>query len=570
MAAVVAGPPACATKRIFDLPAICRPRLRTTFDFIPMPIRSLIVAALIAACPLAAQHGEHVAVPEGAAAAEVPLLANLGMYSRPAGTSVSPAQLYFDQGVRLTYGFGHEDAARSFREAIRRDPECAMCQWGLAWSLGPYINGPRRDSTSLSEAYEAVQAARRLRSGASEVDRALIDAMAIRYARVPRESQRARLDSAYARAMHEVVRRYPHDLDAATLYGEAMMVLRPWNYWTPDGESQPGTQQILAVLESVLARDIRHPGACHLYIHAVEASPDPSRAAACAELLEDAILGASHVPHMPAHIFMRIGRYGDAVRGNQKARMADLEARDGLAVAIYPTHNLHMLLFAASYDGQSAVAIGAANDLAREAPQSAFFRTLVLARFGRWAELLEMTEPTEHSYARGLWHYGHGLALLRTGRPDSARAHRDALTAQLGATAETATYRGHRQRHLLGMAHGLLAGEIAAAAGEYGDAVSVLRAATAIEDSLRYDEPEPWIVPVRQVLGSVLLQAGRAPEAEQVFRAELRVHPENGWSLAGLEQALRAQGRVIEAGEVSRRFEHAWTRADVRIRGARY
>jgi tetratricopeptide (TPR) repeat protein len=533
-----------------------------------MPLRFLVLVTLIAVSPLSAQHGEHAATPP--ASDEVPLLTNLGVHSRAAGTSASLGQRYFDQGVRLTYGFGHEEAARSFREAIRLDPACAMCQWGLAWSLGPYINGPRRDSTSLSEAYDAIQAARRLRSGASEVDRALIDAMAIRYVRVPRGDQRARLDSAYARAMHEVVRRHPHDLDAATLYGEAMMVLRPWNYWTPDGESQPGTQQILAVLESVLARDIRHPGACHLYIHAVEASPDPGRAAACAELLEDAIPGASHVPHMPAHVFMRIGRYGDAVRGNQKARMADLEAREGLAVAIYPTHNLHMLLFAASYDGQSAVAIGAANDLAREAPGSAFFRTLVLARFGRWAELLEMSEAPDPSYARGLWHYGRGLALLRTGDADSARAHRDALTLQLDTTPETATYRGHRHRHLLGMAYGILAGEIAAAAGAYDEAARVLRAAVAIEDSLRYDEPEPWIVPVRQVLGSILLEGGRAPDAEQVFRAELRIHPENGWSLAGLEQALRAQGREAEASEVRRRFDLAWARADVRIRHARY
>ncbi|CAN5766386.1 hypothetical protein BH23GEM8_BH23GEM8_14870 [soil metagenome] len=566
-----------ATLAALSTPAVrgAGPLARPTPTAYPRPrtlmrIRFLIFASLITAVPLAAQHGEHGADPIDAVSGEVPLRTNLGIHSRAVSTGSSLAQRYFDQGMRLTYGFGHEEAARSFREAVRLDPRCAMCQWGLAWSLGPYINGPQRDSTSLSEAYVAIQAARRLRSGAGDVERALIDAMAVRYARVPREAQLSRLDSAYARAMHEVVRRHPHDLDAATLYGESLMVLRPWNYWTPDGESQPGTLQILAVLESVLARDIRHPGSCHLYVHAVEASPDPGRAAACAELLEDAIPGASHVPHMPAHVFMRIGRYGDAVRGNQKARMADLEARDGLAVAIYPTHNLHMLLFAASYDGQSAVAIGAANDLAREAPQSGFFRMLVLARFGRWSELLEMEEIPDQSYARGLWHYGRGLAHLRTGEADSARAHRDSLSVQIDSTPETATYRGHLHRHLLGMARGILAGEIAAAAGEYDEAAIVLRAAVAIEDSLRYDEPEPWIVPVRQVLGSILLQSGRAPEAEQVFRAELRVHPENGWSLSGLERALRAQGREGEASEVGRRFERSWRRADVRIRGARY
>lgn len=535
--------------------------------------RFLATALLLAAAPLAAQHSEHGGAPGGAggaAAAATPLLENLGTFSRPAGTRSAEAQRYFDQGMRLTYGFAHDEAAAAFREAVRLDPACAMCHWGLAWALGPYINGPQRDSASLGEAYRAIRTARRLRGAASEADGALIDAMAVRYTRVPQRAQRARLDSAYTRAMHDVVRRHPHDLDAATLYAEALMVLRPWNYWTAEGEAQPGTRQALASLESVLARDIRHPGACHLYIHAVEASPEPGRAAACAELLEDAIPGASHVPHMPAHVFMRIGRYGDAVRGNQKARMADVEARAGRAVATYPTHNLHMLLFAAAYDGQSAVALQAAQDLARESPRSDFFRTLVLARFGRWAELLEMREAPEPDYARGLWRYGRGLALLRSGEPDSARAHRDALAEQLAATPDSAAFRGHPQRSLLGIAHGILAGEIAAAAGEHDEAVRVLHAAAALEDGLRYDEPEPWLVPVRQVLGMVLLEAGRAVEAERAFREELRVHPENGWSLNGLERALRAQGRAQEADEVRRRLELAWTRADVRLVGARY
>ncbi len=523
-----------------------------------------------AAGSLGAQHAAHSAAEPPPADSSVPLWESLGTFSRPGASGVSAAQQYFDQGLRLTYGFGHDEAARSFREAIRLDPSCAMCHWGLAWSLGPYINGPTRDSAALSEAHVAVQSARRLRSSATATERALIDAMAVRYTRVPRVAERARLDSAYARAMHDVVRRHPHDLDAATLYGEALMVLRPWNYWTRDGESQPGTLDVLAVLESVLARDVRHPGACHLYIHAVEASPDPARAAPCAALLHEAIPGASHIPHMPAHVFMRIGRYGDAVRGNQIARMADLDAREGRAVAIYPAHNLHMLLFAASYDGQSAVAIAAANDLARESPNSAFFRTLVLARFGRWAELLEMRDAPERAYARGLWHYGRGLAHLRTGATDSARMHLEQLAAQLDSTADSLRYRGHRQRHLLGMAHGSLAGEIAASAGDHAGAARLLRAAVAIEDSLHYDEPEPWLVPIRQALGMVLLEGGDATEAEQAFREELRVHPENGWSLAGLERALRAQGRIPEADDVRRRFEKAWVRADVRIRGARY
>jgi tetratricopeptide (TPR) repeat protein len=318
----------------------------------------------------------------------------------------------------------------------------------------------------------------------------------------------------------------------------------------------------MAALESVLERDIAHPGACHLYIHAVEASRDPGRAVACAELLEDAIPGVSHIPHMPAHVLVHVGRWGDAVRGNQKARMADVEARKGRGVAVYPTHNLHMLLFAASYDGQSAVALQAARDLARESPNSAFFLHKVMARFGRWAELLE-TEAPDAAYPLGVWRYARGLALLRTGEPDSARAYRDALAEQRDTTSETARFRAHLRRDLLGIAHAILAGEIAAAAGEHDEAVRVLRDGVATEDGLIYDEPEPWLVPVRQVLGMVLLVASRAAEAEAVFRDKLRRHPENGWSLLGLERSLREQGREEEAEEVQRRRGRAWQRADV-------
>jgi hypothetical protein len=535
-------------------------------------IRSCCTSALgliLLAAPLAAQHGEHASADASSAAEAVRLYDNLGSFTRPITTASPQAQRYFDQGVRLAFGFAHGEAVRSFRESARLDPGCAMCWWGVAWASGPHINDARRDSATLARAFEAAGEARRLRRNATEVERALIDAMATRYARVPTGANRTRLDSAYARAMHDVVRRFPHDLDAGTLYGESLMVLRAWDYWAADGEPQPGTTTMLAALESVLARDIAHPGACHLYVHAVEASRDPGRAVACAELLEDAIPGVSHIAHMPAHVLVHVGRWGDAVRGNQKARMADLEAREGRAVAVYPTHNLHMLLFAASYDGQSAVALQAARDLARESPNSAFFQHKVMARFGRWTELLETPEPTA-AYPLGIWRFARGLALLRTGQADSARAYRDALATQRDTTPETARFRGHLRRDLLGIAHAILAGEIAAAAGDHDEAVQALRAGVALEDGLIYDEPEPWIVPVRQVLGEVLLDAGRAGEAETAFREELRRHPENGWSLIGLERGLRAQGRAGEAEEVRQRRERAWQRADVRLVGARY
>jgi tetratricopeptide (TPR) repeat protein len=516
--------------------------------------------------PLAAQHGAHGAHAEAAPEGRMPLFENLGVYTRPITTSAPLAQQYFDQGMRLAFGFAHTEAVRSFREAAALDAQCAMCWWGAAWASGPHINNPRRDSVTLAAGYEAAQEARRLRRHASPVEQALIDALLTRYARVPSEANRPGLDSAWARAVADVVRRFPADLDAATFYGEALMVLRAWDYWTPEGTPQPGTPELLAALESVLARDIRHPGACHLYIHAVEASPDPGRAVPCAVLLEDAIPGVSHIPHMPAHVLVHVGRWGDAVRGNQKARMADLEAADGRAVAVYTMHNLHMLVFAASFDGQSAVALQAARDMARAAPGNVRFLVELKARFGRWRDLLAMTDPPAAALSLTSWRYARGLAFLRTGEPDSARAYLDALREQLDTTSATAGTR----RNLTGIAHGILAGELAAATGDYAEAERLVREAVGFDDDLGYNEPEPWLLPPRQVLGAILLEAGRAADAEQAFRENLRQHPENGWALKGLEQSLRAQDRGPEAEEVRRRLERAWHRADVRLMGARF
>lgn len=535
-------------------------------------IRSSVLAALLcAAGPAAAQH-DHGQAAVAAHGDSVPLFDGLGDQSRSITTRVPEAQRYFDQGLRLTYGFGHDESVKSFREALRRDPSCALCAWGVAWSLGPYINAGR-DSAKIVEAYAAIQQARQLakaRDAASDVERALIDAMAVRYEKTPVLERQAGLDSAYADAMRDVVRRFPHDLDAGTLLGEALMVLRPWDHWTRDGRPQPGTEEVLEVLESVLGRDLGHPGACHLYIHAVEASPEPERAEPCAELLGDAIPTASHVPHMPSHIWMRIGRYGDGVRANQKAWHADLMAVRGRGVQIYPTHNLHMLLFAASYDGQSAVAWQAARDLARISEASAFYEALVLARFGRWDDLLDLHEAPDDAFRRGLWRHARGLALLRTGSTDSARAQLAGVDSARAAAGDSLRFRGHLQSDLLGIAHAILGGEIAAAEGRHGEAVRILRAALPLEDELEYDEPEPWILPVRHVLGAVLLEAGDAAGAETAYREELRDHRENGWSLFGLAQALRAQGRMSEAEEVEARFERAWARADAWIIGSRF
>lgn len=530
-----------------------------------MKLSKLIwLLAFAAAAPAAAQHEAHLAAREVAPDSAIPLFDNLGPHSRSITTRSAGAQAYFDQGMRLTFAFGMAEARRSFEAALRQDADCAMCHWGLAWSLGPHVNGGR-DSARDARAFEHVRRARSLAARAgTPVERALIEAMAMRYQAVPQRADRARLDTLYMDAMRSVAQRFPDDDDAVTLYGESIMLLRPWDYWTRTGEPQPGIEQLLQVLEGVLARNLRHPGACHLYIHATEASTQPERAEACADELIDGMPGASHMRHMPSHTYMRVGRYADGVRSNQLAWIADQQAQHGGATAIYPSHNLHMLLFAASYDGQSAVAMQAARDLARTAPGAAFHLPLVYARFGRWDEIIELPTPTQ-PFDVAMHHYARGLAHLRKDQRANSRMSLAAIDAQLTESSS------RHQRHLLRLARAILSAEIDAAAGNHESAVNTLQAARVIEtDSLQYDEPEDWILPLRQVMGAILLDAGRAAEAELAFRGELEEHPENGWSLLGLHQALVAQGKGAEAAAVLERFRRAWARSDVHIRAARF
>ena len=517
----------------------------------------LIMASL--ATPATAQHEAHA---PAAGDSTIRLFDNLGPHARTVTTRSADAQRYFDQGMRLGYGFGMPEARRSFEAAIAADPECAMCHWGLAWTLGPYVN-EGIDSANEVRAAAAAQQARRHARRATPVERALIDAMALRYDARRGSEHDASLDSAYANAMREAYRRFPDDLDVASLFAESLMVLRPWDYWTRTGEPQPGIEELMTVLERALAADLRHPGTCHLYIHATEASREPARAERCAELLVDGMPGASHMRHMPSHTYMRIGRYGDAVRSNQLAWIADQQAGYGGATAIYPSHNLHMLLFAAAYDGQSGVSIQAARDLAREHDWSDWQVPMVLARFGRWQEILDLP-PAPSGFDAAIGTYARGLARLRTGEAGLARMDLAALQA-----AATDSAADTWSRALLGIAHAILASEVARGEGRFDDAIATLEGARPFEtDSLKYDEPEPWLVPLRQVLGATQLEAGRAADAEATYRGELETHPENGWSLHGLYLALDAQNKDAEAAEVLARFRRAWSRADVDIRGS--
>ncbi len=487
----------------------------------------------------------------------------LGPFSRAVTTTSAEAQLYFDQGMQLLYAFDPGSAARSFREAWKRDPDCAMCYFGEAWAWGPYLNGPMT-APDAPRAYVAIRKAAELADDhATPVEKALIEAMLVRYEAEHDADRRRELDERWADAINEVYGEYPHDLDAGFLAGESLMLLQPrrgrWDH------TDPGVQRIHRVLESVLDQDLTHPGACHLYIHATEPTDVPGMAEGCADHLGQAIPGASHIQHMPSHTYNRIGRWGDAVRANTQAWHSDLKAEHGEGFAIYPSHNLHMLLFAASNDGQGAVAIQAGRDYADLMDGASFYEALTLFRFGRFDDIIELRDPPEGTVFRGLWDFGKGYASLRTGDEGTARWYLHRIRTAIEEDPDN-SFRGHTATQLLGVAGAILEGEILRANGEVDQAIEVLREGGRIEDGLRYDEPEPLNFSVYQWLGDALHEAGRYDEAATAFRHELEKHPHNGWSLFGLERALRAQGMEAEADEVHAQFLDAWARSDAYIR----
>ncbi len=513
----------------------------------------------------------------------VPLYDNLGDHAYAITTDVPVAQRYFDQGLRLYYAFNHAEAIRAFNEAARLDPECAMCYWGTALAYGPNINLPM-DSAAAVAAYEAIGKAQAAAHHAKDRERALIEALSRRYVAVP-PADRAGLDSVYARAMKRVAERYPDDPEAATLYAESLMDLSPWYYWNRDGSPRPQTTELLAQLERVMAAYPDHPGANHFYIHAVEAV-DPERAVAAAERLAGLMPGAGHLVHMPGHIYVRVGRYEDAIKANQHAVHADetyiqdQKPAFGVYVAGYYPHNYDFMAFAASMIGRSEMAIGAAEKMETLAPQELLRApglTFLQAhqtrhlqfkvRFARWDDILEAPAPAEDlPHARGIWHYARGRALAAQGDVQAAEAE----LAQLRAIAEDPEMAGLRLEFnnsaaVLGIAAEVLAGHVALARGDVQGAIERLRAAASLEDELVYGEPPEWSVPVREELGRILLEAGRHAEAEQAFREDLERFPDNGWSLHGLGQALRAQDRTSEAETVMQRFYEIWAGADVEI-----
>jgi tetratricopeptide (TPR) repeat protein len=547
-------------------------------------------AAIAEAQPAAPQH-KHYDTPAGFDAAPspgkplAPRLQNLGVHTFPVGTKVERAQLFVNQGLNLAYAFNHAEAARAFAEAARLDPDLAMAYWGHAFVLGPNINATMTPDDE-PKALALVQKALSLKSKASRREQAYIDAIAMRY--TGKSEDRERANKAFAAAMMKVVADFPDDLDARTIYAESLMNLRPWNYWTRDGVPYAETREVEAALTRVLSGNPNHPGALHLWIHLWEPTDTPEKAEAEADRLLPLMPGAGHVVHMPAHIYMRVGRHADVVKANLLAAKADEDyitqcRAQGLYPLVYYPHNLHFIWMGATAAGQGALALDSARKLAGSVPPEALTTVPILqgflvvpywamVRFGQWDAILSDAGPRMKTpFTEGVWRYARAMALTSKGRLDEATQE----LARLRTIVEDATIKAQTTFSAnsgfaqLRIAPEVVAGEIAARKKDWDTATHHLERAIRFEDALIYQEPADWHAPVRQTLGAVLLEAGRADEAETVFWEDLKKNPESGWSLFGLKQALEAQGKKDEAALVAARFRKAWKEADLTLQSAR-
>lgn len=522
---------------------------------------------------LAQEHAEHAAPAKAKATAT--LMTGYGNWHHPVSTKNAQAQAFFDQGLRQIYAFNHDEAARSFARAGELDPKLAMAFWGVAEAVGPNYNDPASEDRFV-KAHEAIAKAQSLAGDASESEKAYIDALAKRFPADPKSDLRAAAEQ-YRDAMRELVKRFPDDLDAATLFAEAGMNLHPWGLWRQDGTPEEGTDEIVATLESVIRREPNHLGAIHYYIHSVEASNSPERALAGANRLAELAPAAGHIVHMPAHIYIRTGDYEAALKTNQKAALADQAyikagAAPGIYSMMYYSHNLHFIAMAAAMNGNYAEARRGAQLLAanvgphvKEMPPLGGFMTVPLAvevRFHKWNEILKTPEPDAAiKTANVFWHFAHGLALAGTGDLDGAETEHKFLTAAEEQTPPDAVFQmpiNNKTKDILKIAENVLGAKISLAKNDMDATVSQLRTAVSVQDGLKYDEPEDWFYPVRENLGAVLMKIGDYAGAEEVFRADLAIHPRNPRSLFGLEQALKSQDRAYDAGFVRKQFEANW------------
>ncbi|HVR89914.1 MAG TPA: hypothetical protein VHG29_02320 [Novosphingobium sp.] len=516
------------------------------------------------------------------------LFDGLGSFHRPVSTRSAEAQRYFDQGMRLIWAFNHDEATRSFAKAAELDPACAMCFWGFALTLGPNYNMPLMAEARARAGWDAIGKARAAAATASPVERALIEALASRFTgpQPLDPSNSAPRLTAYVAAMREVARSFPGDLDVQTLFAEALMNTNPWKLWNADGTPGPGTPEIVDTLKHVLAADPAHPGANHYLIHAVEASPKPGDALRAAETLRGMMPAAGHLEHMPSHIMQRVGRYADAAEANRLGAAADLAyLRQTAPPDYYPmylVHNYQFLAFAAAMEGRSAEAISASR-AARVAMPDAMLVSMpgydwsigylydALVRFGHWGEMLR--EPAPAAGLTGLtvsFHQSRAAAFAASGRVGEANRELAASATLMAAVPVDVAQGMNSAKAVYAVGQLKAAARIAQASGDKRRAITLLQDAASQEDQLAYNEPEDMFFPVRHLLGAALLDAGRAPEAEAVFREDLRRHPHNGWALTGLKAALTAQGRSADARAIEPQLREAWANAEGAITRAAF
>jgi len=505
----------------------------------------------------------------------VTLVTGLGDLHHPVSTKNAEAQRFFDQGLRFIYAFNHDEAARSFQKAGELDPKLAMAYWGVAEAVGPNYNDPASEER-FKQAHDAIQKAVDLSSGASPSERAYIAAMAKRFPADPKDDLRKAAED-YRDAMRELVKTYPDDLDAATLFAEAGMGLHPWGLWMHDGTPREGTEEIVATLESVMKRDPNHLGAIHYYIHAVEASNSPERALAGANKLAALAPAAGHIVHMPAHVYIRTGDYAAAVKTNQDAAAVDRayiksSGAQGIYPMMYYSHNLHFIAMCSAMNGNYAEAIKAADMLAahvgpavKDMPPLEGFMTIPLAvniRFHKWDAILAFKAPDPAMKTTTVfWHFARGMALAGKGKVAEAEAEYKIVSEAEKATPPDVIFQmpiNNKAKDIMKIAEDVLGAQLALARKDNASAASKLQEAVGIQDTLNYGEPPDWFFPVRESLGGVLLMSGDAKGAEKVFREDLDKNPRNPRSLFGLQQALKAQDRSYDAGFVEKQFRESW------------
>jgi tetratricopeptide (TPR) repeat protein len=529
----------------------------------------VLCGALFCAGAVAQDHAMHMD------AHSVTLVTGLGDLHHPVSTHNPQAQQFFDQGLRFIYAFNHDEAARSFQHAAELDPKLAMAYWGVAEAVGPNYNDPA-DPGRYKHAHDAVQKAVALLAEASPSEQAYIQAMAKRFPEDPNSDLKKAAEE-YHDAMRQVSAEFPDDLDAATLFAESGMNLHPWGLWHQDGTPEAGTDEIVATLESVMKRDPNHLGAIHYYIHSVEASNNPERALAGANKLAALAPGAGHIVHMPAHVYIRTGDYDAAVKTNEQAAEVDrayIKATgvQGIYPMMYYSHNLHFVAMCGAMNGRYAEARKNADLLAanvgphvKEMPPLEGFLTIPLAveiRFHHWGEILKMPAPDPSmKAATGFWHFARGLALAGTGKLTEAEGEYKIVSDAQAATPPEEIFNApinNKTKDILEIAKDVLGAKIALAKKDSDGAITMLREAVAIQDTLKYGEPPDWFFPVRESLGGALLLKGDAAAAEKVFRADLDRNPRNPRSLWGLCQALLQQKRDYDAGFVQKQFDASW------------